>query len=102
MATCSSILTWKVTWIEEPGGLHGPWGCQEWDVTEHDHLQREHSPYICAGPWVHKAVAVFLNETSFCPWLVGFWGSYFDLLVEMQNRAIVIEAKWRLSGLFSG
>ena len=26
MATCSSILTWKVTWIEEPGGLHGPWG----------------------------------------------------------------------------
>ena len=23
MATCSSILTWRIPWTEEPGGLHG-------------------------------------------------------------------------------
>ena len=22
MATCSSILAWKIPWAEEPGGLH--------------------------------------------------------------------------------
>ena len=26
MTTHSSILAWKIPWMEEPGGLHGPWG----------------------------------------------------------------------------
>ena len=28
MATCSSILAWRIPWTEEPGGLQGysPWG----------------------------------------------------------------------------
>ena len=26
MATHSSILTWKIPWTEEPGGLHNPGG----------------------------------------------------------------------------
>ena len=26
METHSSILLWEIPWIEEPGGLHSPWG----------------------------------------------------------------------------
>ena len=33
MVTCSSILTWKIPWTEEPGRL-GPWGGKELDTTE--------------------------------------------------------------------
>ena len=33
ITTHSSILAWKILWIEEPGGLH-PWGCKESDMTE--------------------------------------------------------------------
>ena len=25
MAVQSSILTWRIPWTEEPGGLHSPW-----------------------------------------------------------------------------
>ena len=34
MAACSSILAWKIPWIEEPGG---PWSHKESDTTEHIH-----------------------------------------------------------------
>ena len=33
MATHSSILTWRILWTEEPGGLRS-WGCKESDTTE--------------------------------------------------------------------
>ena len=33
MATHSSILTWRIPWTEEPGGLHGSWGCKESGTT---------------------------------------------------------------------
>ena len=33
MATHSSILAWKIPWIEKSGGLH-PWGHKELDLTE--------------------------------------------------------------------
>ena len=33
MATHSSILTWKIPWIEESGG-YSPWGHKELDKTE--------------------------------------------------------------------
>ena len=33
MATRSSILTWRIPWTEEPGGLH-LWGHKESDMTE--------------------------------------------------------------------
>ena len=26
MATCSSILAWRIPWAEEPGRLYSPWG----------------------------------------------------------------------------
>ena len=35
-ATHSSILAWKISWIEELGG-YSPWGCKESDTTEHTH-----------------------------------------------------------------
>ena len=34
MATHSSILAWKISWTEEPGRLHSPWGRKESDMTE--------------------------------------------------------------------
>ena len=33
-ATHSSILTRRIPWMEEPGGLYNPWGHQESDMTE--------------------------------------------------------------------
>ena len=39
MATHSSILAWKIPWMEEPGRLHcSPWGCKESDTTEQLHF----------------------------------------------------------------
>ena len=34
MATHSSILAWRLLWIEEAGRLYSPWGCKESDTTE--------------------------------------------------------------------
>ena len=34
MATHSSILAWKIPWMEEPSGLHSPWGLKESATTE--------------------------------------------------------------------
>ena len=34
MATHSSILAWRIPWTEEFGGLYGPWGHKELDMTE--------------------------------------------------------------------
>ena len=34
MATHSSILAWRIPWMEETGGLHSPWGRKELDMTE--------------------------------------------------------------------
>ena len=36
MATYSSILAWRITWTEEPGG-YSPCGHRESDMTEHTH-----------------------------------------------------------------
>ena len=33
MATCSSILAWRIPWTEELVG-YGPWGLKESDMTE--------------------------------------------------------------------
>ena len=33
LATCPSILAWKIPWTEEPGGLQS-WGHKESDTTE--------------------------------------------------------------------
>ena len=36
MATCSSILAWKIPWTELPGA-YGPWGRKESDMTDCTH-----------------------------------------------------------------
>ena len=54
MATRSSILSWKIPWTEEPGGLqsmgsqrlghvgYSPWGRKDLDTTEvTEHSKRE-------------------------------------------------------------
>ena len=33
-ATCSSILAWKIQWMEEPGRLYSPWSRKESEMTE--------------------------------------------------------------------
>ena len=33
MAVQSSILTWRIPWTEEPGGLHSPWDLKELYMT---------------------------------------------------------------------
>ena len=34
MAPHSSTLAWRIPRMEEPGGLHSPWGHEESDMTE--------------------------------------------------------------------
>ena len=34
METYSSILAWRISWTEEPGGAWSPWGRNELDMTE--------------------------------------------------------------------
>ena len=34
IGTHSSTLAWKISWTEEPGRLHSPWGRKESDMTE--------------------------------------------------------------------
>ena len=34
MATHSSILAWKIPWMEEPGKLHSSWGPTDSDMTD--------------------------------------------------------------------
>ena len=29
-----SILAWRIPWTEEPGGIWGPWGHEELNLTE--------------------------------------------------------------------
>ena len=38
MATHSSILAWKIPWMEEPGKPRSPWGRKEPDMTEGLHF----------------------------------------------------------------
>ena len=42
MVTHSSILSWRIQWREEPGGLQSM-GSQESDMTEHVHRARNRS-----------------------------------------------------------
>ena len=44
MATHSSILAWKIPWIEEPGGLQSM-GSQS-DTTEHAHGSFANKPFV--------------------------------------------------------
>ena len=41
MAAHSSILAWRITWTEEPGGGCSPWGHKELDMTEVTQQQQD-------------------------------------------------------------
>ena len=43
MAIHSSILAWKITWTEEPGGQH-PTGSQSWTRLTHSSFPSELRP----------------------------------------------------------
>ena len=43
MATHSSILAWKIIWIEEG---YNSWGCKELDTTEHECLSEFHNDLL--------------------------------------------------------
>ena len=45
MATHSSILAWRIPWMEEPGGLQSM-GCKESHMTEQLHF---HFPFTFRG-----------------------------------------------------
>ena len=52
MATHSSVLAWRISWTEEPGGLQ-PWCRKESDVTERlSAAQHEYQP---GAYWVQSA-----------------------------------------------
>ena len=40
MTTHSNILTWKIPWTEDPGGLQALGVTRELDTTEHPSIQR--------------------------------------------------------------
>ena len=55
MATHSSILAWKIPWIEEPGGLQSMW------------LQRVGHDYATAFSLSFSCVQLFCNPMDCCP-----------------------------------
>ena len=60
-ATRSSILAWRISWTEEPGRLHSPWGSKkELDMTEQ--LHKTHH-----GPQVHAIHLVKVKVIQSCP-----------------------------------
>ena len=85
MAAHCSILAWRISWTEEPDGLHSPWGRKELDTTErltHTHradfysLKTEKIPIgrVALGNWLvwymlGGRVGILPNMTS-GDWLV--------------------------------
>ena len=68
MATHSSIIAWKIPWMEEPGS-YSPWGCQELDRTEQLTLslsaffmvQLSH-PYMTTGKTIALTIKTFVGK----------------------------------------
>ena len=65
MATHSSILAWKILWMEEPGRLggHSPWGRKESDTTERltllfnaRHHQQKWEDQPQTGEWYSQCI----------------------------------------------
>ena len=73
MATHSSILTWRIPWTEEPGGLHSPQGRTESDMTE--------AGYNLAGPnQAGEKVRIGRREASVTEKILGF----IDMLIYLH------------------
>ena len=68
MATCSSILTWRIPWTKEPAG-YSTWGCKESDVID----QLTLTDSCTRKTYVHMTLfsIYFIEQTLICcnfPW----------------------------------
>ena len=68
MVTHSSILSWRIQWREEPGGLQSM-GSQESDMTEHVHRARNRSVQFSRSVVSNSLQSHGLQRTRLlCPW----------------------------------
>ena len=58
MATHSSILSWRIPWIEEPGGLQ-PMGSQRIRL---DRVTKQHEPSVCPDLCVPRCGSLSLDN----------------------------------------
>ena len=87
MATHSNILAWRISWTEEPGGLHSM-GSQSQDTTEqhthtHTHTQLINNAIVVSGEQPRdSAVHISILPQNLLPYL-------FILKVIPQKRMSV-------------
>ena len=77
MATHSSVLTWRIPWTEEPGGLCSSRGRKESDVTEVTEHTHTHTPNVESNR--RALLFVHFYSPSFprlAPFLRGGHGNY--------------------------
>ena len=85
MATHSSILTWRIPWREEPGGLQST-GLQrvgyDWATSLQGRISGE---YHSAFPWVFSSEAPLQNKAE------GVWKSLCSIKIILSWRHLRIE-----------
>ena len=62
MSTHSSILAWKITWTEEPGGLQST-GSQR---VRHDLATKQQQMCVCVCVYTHMADTWFIVPYNVC------------------------------------
>ena len=73
MSNHSSILTWEIPWIEEPGSLYYPWGLRESDVAErlkthtHTHMFLNPFPLLLLNCFYYRGVSAKNLEGKILP-----------------------------------
>ena len=55
MATHSSILAWRISW------MYSPWGCKELDMTEWLSLKKMHLQQCLLNEWVHGCMDAWMS-----------------------------------------
>ena len=96
IATCSSILAWRILWTEEPAGLQSM-GLQRvrqyWACTL--------CPSIASGPWASKNDRWFFTPS---PWGWSFWGpaalSGLGFDTSLLPKGFAISSCWEAVFLF--
>ena len=80
MAIHSSTLAWKISWTEEPGRLHSPWGHEESDTTEQLHF---HFSLSCIAEGNGNPLQCSCLEK---PWDRGAWWAAIYRVAQSQTR----------------
>ena len=70
MATCSSILAWRIPWTEDPGGLQ-PMGHKSWTRLTDFHVVDLQCcvSFSCTAKWIHH-YPLILSVIYYRSWLV--------------------------------